>query len=88
MQLTMITEEMQRHAAIVTLHAGNEAPEIGNFLKVYLLIGAIGRAGHRVILRPFPQGRQKLRLQTQAGIRRVLGRRPVCGKAEEAFRTS
>ena len=30
----MITEEMKRHAVIVALHAGNEAPEIANFLKV------------------------------------------------------
>ena len=34
MQLKMITEEMKRHAVIVTLHAGNEAPEVANFLKV------------------------------------------------------
>ena len=34
MQLKMITEEMKRHAVIVALHAGNEAPEVATFLKV------------------------------------------------------
>ena len=30
----MITGEMKRHAVIVALHAGSEAPEVANFLKV------------------------------------------------------
>ena len=30
----MITEEMKRRAVVVAFHAGNEAPEIANFLKV------------------------------------------------------
>ena len=34
LQLKMIEEEMKRHAVIVALHAGNEAPEVADFLKV------------------------------------------------------
>ena len=35
MQLKIITEEMKRHAVIVALHAGSEAPQVANFLRVY-----------------------------------------------------
>ena len=30
----MLMEEMNRHAAIVALHAGNQVPEVTTFLKV------------------------------------------------------